>query len=164
MYCSCFLYLLSLCVVCHYNAYTSSFLLVYTVLCLVPLLVSSLRSWIKYCGVLLFLLVCLPSVVCVFVLLLVCILLMHFSTFCTFTFSTFILIFLLFILMGTQFIWGQQPLGCRGCQLGCGISCMYVHAMFFLFCCNMMGVRDLPYRVIIFLMSSPFLFVLFVLS
>ena len=53
----------------------------------------SLRSWIKYCGVLLFLLVCLPSVVCVFVLLLVCILLMHFSTFCTFTFSTFILFF-----------------------------------------------------------------------
>ena len=49
----------------------------------------SLRSWIKYCGVLLFLLVCLPSVVCVFVLFLVCILLMHFSTFCTFTFSTF---------------------------------------------------------------------------
>ena len=27
-----------------------------------------------------------------------------------------------------------------------------------------MGVRDLPYLVIIFLMSSPFLFVLFVLS
>ena len=63
----------------------------------------SLRSWIKYCGVLLFLLVCLPSVVCVFVLLLVCILLMHFSTFCTFTFSIFILIFLLFILIGTYF-------------------------------------------------------------
>ena len=53
----------------------------------------SLRSWIKYCGVLLFLLVCLPSVVCVFVLLLVCILFMHFSTFCTFTFSTFLLSF-----------------------------------------------------------------------
>ena len=59
--------------------------------CVFPISLFSL--WIKYCGVLLFLFVCLPSVVFVFVLLLVCILLMHFSTFCTFTISTFILFF-----------------------------------------------------------------------
>ena len=35
MYCACFLYLLSLCVVCYYTAYTLSFLLFSTVLCLV---------------------------------------------------------------------------------------------------------------------------------
>ena len=35
MYCACFLYLLSLCVVCHYTAYTLSFLLFCTLLCLV---------------------------------------------------------------------------------------------------------------------------------
>ena len=83
---------------------------------------------VKYYEVLFLLLVCLPSAVCVFVLLLVCILLMHFSTLCTFYFSTFISIFLLFILLGTYSIGGWQQLGDRGCQLGCGISCMYVHA------------------------------------
>ena len=123
MYCTCFLYFLSLCVVCHYTAYTLPFLLFFTVLYLVSftciivvfsllffyflrcakLCASVLHVWFKYCGVLLLLLVCLLPAVCVFVLLLMCILLMHFSTFCAFDFSTFILIFILFILIDTYF-------------------------------------------------------------
>ena len=86
----------------HYTAYTLSFLLFFTVLCLMFLylyhhfifpivfcvhLFSCL--WIKYCRVLFLLLVCLPSAVCVFVHL-VCIL---FSIFLLCVHSIFLLLY-----------------------------------------------------------------------